>query len=590
MTQDHFRVHTSTINRLSFKFLIPLIVLFIMILGTYTIYVVTTYYQEEEKEFEEHFHQTLQVISNTSAGYLWNFNFKELEENLEYFFVNQELCSIMILDDIGEIIIDLKRESREDSRGSRDGEILEGQKDIYYNDLFLGEASISFTTYYYHSRVLGLRNQLFTLSIIIFGVLISVIWYSSKILITDPIYQLSDKLRQFAAGDFNTIPQSLIPHSIMEKRDELGILAQGFHQMNTKLRSMIEDLEDQKQKLREISYHDILTGLYNRTFLEEEIQRLDTPRQLPISLIMADINGLKLINDTYGHEKGDELLCATATILTNSVRQEDLVARWAGDEFIILLPQTAEEEAGKVYERIKRACNDHRGPIPVSLGMGLAVKREMEEDIYVVLNKADDRMYHNKLSESRSAKSSMIRGLLRTLEAETYENKEHALCIENLALKVGERLGLPDYDLHKLSLLSTLHDIGKTTIPLEILTKPSKLTEEEWKLIKGHPEKGYHIATATKEFASIAEEILYHHERWDGKGYPKGLQGEDIPLLSRIISIVDAYEVMTRGRPYKEAMTEEEAMEELLGCAGSQFDPKLVEIFIDALNHSKEEG
>lgn len=576
-------LHRGSWNRLSFRFLIPLIIIFLILLSTYTIYVVNDYYHDERLEFEERFLQTLQLVSNISAGYLWNFNFDELEENLEYFFVNQELFSIAILDDKEETILFLEREN------TLANELLYDGMDIFYNELYLGEAQISFTAYYYLKRVNELRNQLLFLSVIIFGVLISVIWFTSKILITDPIYRLSDKLQQFADGDFNTIPPSLIPSSIMGRRDELGVLGQGFDMMSAKLRSMIEDLEDQKQKLRQISYHDILTGLYNRTFLEEEIHRLDTPRQLPISIIMVDINGLKLINDTYGHDKGDELLIETAKILTRSIRQEDLVARWAGDEFVILLPQTSEEEAKKVFQRIKTNCKEYKGPFPVSLGMGMAIKREEDQDIYVVLNEADDRMYHNKLSESRRAKKRLIQGLLLALESNSYETKDHTLQMERLALTMGERLGLSAYDLERISLLSTLHDIGKTTIPPEILKKKDPLTEEEWSILKVHPEKGYHIAAATKEFAVIAEEILYHHEHWDGSGYPKGLKGEDIPLLSRILSIVDAYDVMIRGRPYKKPKSKEEALTELTECAGAQFDPELVRIFKEMITLSKKE-
>ncbi|MGM0653479.1 MAG: HD-GYP domain-containing protein, partial [Bacillota bacterium] len=151
------------------------------------------------------------------------------------------------------------------------------------------------------------------------------------------------------------------------------------------------------------------------------------------------------------------------------------------------------------------------------------------------------------------------------------------------AIKIGEKLGLPETELNRLKLLVMLHDIGKINIPREILTKEGSLSPEEWKLVKQHPETGYRIAHTTEEFAHVAEDILAHHERWDGTGYPNGLKKEKIPLLARITAVADAYEVMTNGRPYKEPMTKEEIVKEVKRCAGKQFDPELVEIFLSIL-------
>ena len=150
-----------------------------------------------------------------------------------------------------------------------------------------------------------------------------------------------------------------------------------------------------------------------------------------------------------------------------------------------------------------------------------------------------------------------------------------------MAFQIGEALNLSTAEMDRLALLVSLHDIGKISISQEILNKPGKLNEEEWEKIKKHPETGYHIALSTGEFAHIAEEILAHHERWDGKGYPNGLKGKEIPLLSRILAIIDAFDVMTNGRPYKSRMSEDEAIDELKRCSGTQFDPELVDIFMD---------
>ncbi|MFW5980885.1 MAG: HD domain-containing phosphohydrolase [Halanaerobiaceae bacterium] len=348
------------------------------------------------------------------------------------------------------------------------------------------------------------------------------------------------------------------------------------------------DVTDEREKEKEIRYlgfHDNLTDLYNRTFLEEEIKRLDVKRQLPLSLIMADLNGLKLVNDTYGHDKGDEILIKTAKILSKSCRKEDIIARWGGDEFVILLPQTSRKDARKVYNRIKSACDStgkaSQNKIPVSIALGIATKKKEDEDIFEILRKAEDRMYNNKRTESKSAKSNILKTLLNTLGEKSNETREHARRLQKLALSLGNKLNLPPSELDRLSLLATLHDIGKTLIPEDILNKKGKLNQEEWEVMTRHPETGNHIASSTREFAHVAEGILAHHERWDGTGYPRGLKEEEIPLLARIISIVDAYDVMTNGRPYKEPMSKEEALKELKRCAGSQFDPELVEKFIE---------
>ncbi len=339
-----------------------------------------------------------------------------------------------------------------------------------------------------------------------------------------------------------------------------------------------------EQDIRYMSFHDSLTGLYNRTFLEQEIKRLDTSRQCPISIIMGDINGLKLVNDAYGHIEGDKLLQKAAEILKKLFRQEDIIARWGGDEFVVLLPQTTLLEANSISTRLLDQCEQaFSGDVPLSMALGVACKEGEEEEIFEILALAEKRMYRNKLSESRSARSAVLTSLIKTLEEKSQETEEHTYRMGKMARRMGEKIGLLQEELNRLELLISLHDIGKIIISEEILNKPGPLNEEEWALIKTHPESGYRIARSTEEISHVAEEILAHHERWDGKGYPRGLKGKDIPLLARINSIVDAYDVMTNGRPYKEPMSRAQAIEELKRCAGSQFDPELIEVFVQVL-------
>jgi diguanylate cyclase (GGDEF)-like protein/PAS domain S-box-containing protein len=339
-----------------------------------------------------------------------------------------------------------------------------------------------------------------------------------------------------------------------------------------------------ESNIRYISFHDQLTGLYNRHFLEVEMERLDTARQLPLTVIMADLNGLKLVNDTYGHDTGDELLKTAATIIRNSCREEDIISRWGGDEFVILLPQTTGETARLICQRIAESCSGaFVEDVPVSIALGIATKTLETTSLIETLQEAENEMYRHKLTESRSTKSAVVTSLLNTLAAKSFETEEHTRGMQKIAQQIGAKLGLPDSELHRLDLLITLHDIGKINISEAILTKNSSLTDDEWKAIKKHPEIGYRIAMATEEFAHVAEDILAHHERWDGAGYPQGLKGSSISLPARIVAVADAYEVMSHGRPYKKAMSKNEIITEFKRCSGTQFDPELVEILLSIL-------
>ncbi|MDW7740469.1 MAG: PAS domain S-box protein [Bacillota bacterium] len=336
-----------------------------------------------------------------------------------------------------------------------------------------------------------------------------------------------------------------------------------------------------EEKIHYASFHDSLTGLYNRTFLDEELKRLNPTRKLPVSIIMADLNGLKLVNDTYGHSIGDKMLKCSADLIKHTCREEDIIARFGGDEFVILLPQTTMEEAMALCRRIKSNCsNTVIEDVPISMALGVSSKFNQDTDLIAVLREAENVMYKQKLTESRSAKSSVLKALLKTLEAKSFETEAHTRRMQKIAQLIGSRINLTDDELTRLDLLITLHDIGKINIPEDILVKSEPLTEDEWNLIKRHPEIGFRITRATEEFAHVAEDILAHHENWDGSGYPRGLKGRKIPLLARITAIADAHEVMSYGRPYKDPLSPDEVNKEFLRCSGYQFDPDLVDVYL----------
>lgn len=360
------------------------------------------------------------------------------------------------------------------------------------------------------------------------------------------------------------------------------------------LAGVLSDITKRKWTERQIklfSLRDKLTGLYNRAYFEDEMKRLDTPRQLPLSIIMGDVNGLKLINDAFGHQEGDNLLIKIATILQESCRKEDVISRIGGDEFAIFLPRTNWQVTMKIIDRIKRTCDNAKHElIKPSIALGGVIKENAAQDLQYLLKEAEDRMYRNKLMEGKSIRASIISSLRRTLFEKNLENKEHTIRLHRLAIQFGRGLRLSNEVLDQLALLATLHDIGKVAIPEKIHIKPGGLSMEEWRIMWRHAEIGYRITNSIPETAGIAEGILAHHEWWDGAGYPRGLKGEGIPLTSRILSIVDAYDIMTHSRPYKETMDQQAALEELKRGAGRQFDPKLVEIFLKIISPNQPAG
>lgn len=354
---------------------------------------------------------------------------------------------------------------------------------------------------------------------------------------------------------------------------------------------VFRDVTEEKRRQDEIyymSYYDSLTGLYNRRFFEEEIKRIDTERNLPISIIMGDCNGLKLTNDTFGHSEGDKLLKKAAEAIKSACRADDIAARWGGDEFIILLPKTEKEEAEAMVKKIKSICSNMKiDSINVSISFGYDTKQSIGEDIFKILKSAEDYMYKHKVVESNSMRGNIINTILNTLHEKNPREEKHSKRVSELCRRIGAAMELPEIEINKLKVCGLLHDIGKIAIEEKVLNKTERLTDQEWNEIKRHPDIGYRILSSSSEMVELAQYILSHHERFDGTGYPRGLKQEEIPLLSRIIAVADSYDAMTNERTYKEALDKDAAIEELIHNKGTQFDPYVVDIFIGKVLNNK---
>lgn len=401
----------------------------------------------------------------------------------------------------------------------------------------------------------------------------------------------------------NALEQELIQESKPQKYEQaftypngevviIEMLKTPFQDKNGNLRGIIcvgRNITERKQREENIHYisrHDALTGLYNRIYFEEEKEIIDSKKNLPISVIVCDVDGLKLVNDAFGHNAGDDLLITASTILKGACREQDIAIRTGGDEFSVFFPKTSNTEIEEVFNEINRQSSNKtiqtiEGLQFTSISMGYATKESEGQSLDAVILAAEEYMYRRKLLARKGSHSILMKSIMTTLHEKSFETQEHCSRMAEYARKLGHQMEVPFLDLDILELAASLHDVGKISIDLSILHKTEKLTEQDWDALKKHPEVGWRITQAIPELNPISDIILYHHERWDGTGYPRGLAGEEIPLMARIISIVDAYDAMIEERPYRKAMTVEEAKAEILKMAGTQFDKKMAEIFVN---------
>lgn len=346
---------------------------------------------------------------------------------------------------------------------------------------------------------------------------------------------------------------------------------------------MLEDVNDRRKAEEEVlylSYYDQLTGLYNRRFYVEELRRIDTERNLPITLVMADVNGLKLTNDAFGHLAGDRLLKYIADNIKKHCRADDIIARIGGDEFILLLPRTASEQAEKLVSRISASlAEDKCYPVICSVSFGWDTKNEPAEDIDKVYINAEDHMYRRKLAESAAMRNDTIRLILKTLFQKYKRERLHVKHVSKLCAAMAKALGMDSEEINEVRLAGLMQNIGYIGLREELLRKTGSYTELERTEMERHPEIGYQLLRSVGKYSSIAEYVLHHHERIDGKGYPSRAADDEIPIQSRIIAIADAFVAMINESDYRDKMSVEDASEEIRKNIGTHFDQEVAEVF-----------
>ncbi|MFH5836243.1 diguanylate cyclase domain-containing protein [Proteiniclasticum sp. C24MP] len=339
--------------------------------------------------------------------------------------------------------------------------------------------------------------------------------------------------------------------------------------------SDITQRKRQEEEVLYLSYHDALTGLYNRTYLDKICADLEEEKFMPMSVVVGDVNGLKLSNDIFGHRKGDEFLKRIAEIIRSHTREEDLLFRVGGDEFYLFLRSTREEEAKDIMGRIANSIReeDFHG-VRGGIALGLSVMENTETSLESVMNDAEQKMYREKTITKSEESTRQLKSFVEII-MQREEERVHAENTVHIAEVIGKALSLPEEEMTKLKDAAYIHDIGKIT---------GFMSEGEEKYVlptrRDHAVIGYRILNSFEETMELARIILSHHEKWDGSGYPKGLKGKEIPLLSRIIAVAERFDRLTSGYS-ADSLTEEEAFAVMKMESGRVLDSSLVDILME---------
>ena len=342
--------------------------------------------------------------------------------------------------------------------------------------------------------------------------------------------------------------------------------------------------QQNRRKEQHTSQYDMLTNAHYRHDLDEALSDLDKPENLPLTFIMLDVNGVKVTNEAFGYSEGDELLKKCTIIINSAAPSNSMLFRMNGDEFLLLCPQCGENGRNEILSKIDAMCKEEtESMIPPSFSIGISFKEDEHQRITPLLKQAEQNLYADRIVESANFNASIIQNLKNLLSKKNFETSAHISRVKGLALSLADEMGLTQEQKNTLSVAAELHDIGKVAIPDEILGKQGPLDENEWDVVKQHPVTSYRIIYGLGDMYHIAEIVKCHHERYDGTGYPSGLKGEEIPLIARILTLVDSYDNILNSPYVKRKMTQQDAIDEVKRCTGSQFDPQIADALLNII-------
>ncbi|MHB9093904.1 MAG: diguanylate cyclase, partial [Eubacteriales bacterium] len=461
-----------------------------------------------------------------------------------------------------------------------------------------------------------LRNIMIMVTILICLLAFFITFLESKA-ITKPLEILLEGVQRVAAGDYHF-------NVNIKSQNEIGVLASSFNSMVERIKVMREDILQKKEELEKANIElqvmaitDGLTKLYNHRYFQDCLAKAVSfaeQENQSITLMILDIDYFKYYNDLFGHQAGDKLLEELAQLLIRELGPNDMVARYGGEEFTIILYGSDNQHGLKVAENLRTAVEafpfpgreqQPEGRVTVSIGVASFPENAKNKEELVKL--ADEALYKAKccsrnkvelyfsvldelkqdLDQSEVELVNSIKMLIRIINAKDKYTYGHSERVGRYAVSIAEELGLPEDEVKTIKMGAFLHDIGKIEVSRGVLMKRGSLADEEFEMVKKHPFWGAGIIKAVDSLSQTLPLIKYHHEHFDGNGYPRGLKGVQIPLHARILAVADSFDAMTSNRPYRKRKSFNEAIEELERCAGTQFDPEIVKVFMCVLQEQK---
>ena len=419
----------------------------------------------------------------------------------------------------------------------------------------------------------------------VFSEVIALVEDETETPLTNPVKEVVSKEQVYSTGD----------HSVMVLPDgrKIGIemTASPLFDVDEHLSGVVvvfRDVTAQRQenkKIRKMTFHDTLTGLYNRLYFEEELKRLDTQRNYPLAFLYMDVNGLKLINDVFGHDSGDELLKKVASVLKAECRHDDIISRVGGDEFIIILPNTQEQDLIKIRSRLTESLQNERiEHMQLSVALGSSLKASPQEVVDHLLEEAEADMYMDKMTKKKVREKEAFESLASYFFETFPDEKRHGEEVERYSEAIARELNLPAWQMNRIQKAARYHDIGKLSLPNELVNRTKEFDEQQWQEFMRHPESGYHILSNISHYKDVADAVLSHHERYDGNGYPRQLKGDEIPIEAQIISLAELYDIMTKEMTDGEKRAIDQVEKALHITRNKQFRPDVVDAFMEIID------